>query len=607
MDIETTGPDTTAPAATGPDTTGRDITAPAATTPAAAADATTDADGVTQTTVDGIRTLLAPRSGPVTAGLLFRVGRADETLATSGITHLVEHLALHRHGLSDLHYNGATAATYTHFHVTGTPADVVEYLNGVCAALRDLPMDRLETEKEILRTEAAGRSRGPGHGMALWRYGSRSYGLTDYAEAGLHRITPHNVRDWAGTRFTAENAVLWITSDTLPEGLDLTLPTGEWLPAPEASSALPATPAYFRGDEGGMVLTSVLPRSTKAGLLAEILGKELFRALRQKGGYSYTAAAEYCPRDTDSATVVAYADALPEKQDAMVGAFVDVLAKLRAGRIEKADLEAVRTAALAQFDAPELAAAKLPAQAMNLLMRHRDLTVAEARAEIEAVTVADLHEVARELWAGALVQVPGRDLDWAGLTAAPTASSDTVTGRRYTSLEDRKVALLVGGDGVSLAGPDHQVTVRYAECSLMYVFPDGARHLVGHDGFTLTVEPTLHGITAAELAPLDAGVPPASVVRMPPRDPARIPQPRKAEPTAPKATRNTGITVVLWLLGLISGFLTVVLALLVVGETDAEITPAGPDWTSVIGFGVVCLMFVVPWLLVLRHRLKGKG
>lgn len=192
----------------------------------------TTADGITHTTTGGIRTVLAPGSGPVTAGLLFRVGRADETLATSGVTHLVEHLALHHHGLGDLHYNGATASVYTHFHVTGTPADVVEYLNGVCAALRNLPMHRLATEKEILRTEAAGRSHGPGHAMPLWRYGSRGYGLTSYAEAGLHGLGVADVHDWAHSWFTAENAVLWMTTDSVPEGLDLTLPTGEWRPTP---------------------------------------------------------------------------------------------------------------------------------------------------------------------------------------------------------------------------------------------------------------------------------------------------------------------------------------------------------------------------------------
>ncbi|MEV6952819.1 insulinase family protein [Streptomyces sp. NPDC051183] len=563
---------------------------------------TTDADGTTHTTVGGIRTVLAPRPGPVTAGLLFRVGRADETLATSGITHLVEHLALHRHGVGDLHYNGATAATYTHFHVTGSPADVVEYLNGVCASLRDLPMDRLETEKEILRTEAAGKSHGPAHASAVWRYGSRSYGLTGYSEAGLPRITEHDVRDWARTWFTAANAVLWISSDTVPEGLDLTLPAGEWRPAPEATSALPATPAYFHGDEGGMVLTAVVPRSTEASLFAEVLGKELFRDLRQKGGYSYTATAEYCPRDTGAATVVAYADALPQKQDAMVGAFVDVLAKLRAGRIEQADLDAVRASALARLDAPELAALMLPGTAMNQLLRHRDLTVAGARAELEAVTVEDLHRVARAVWADALVQVPGRGLDWAGFTAAPAASERTVTGQCHISVEHPGIRLIVGSEGISLLVPDNQITVLYAECSLLQVYPDGARHLVGNDGFTLTVEPTLYGITAAELAPLDAAVPAGAVVRMPPRDPARIPRPNPAD--APGTTwwgRNAG-TVGFWAFGVFTVVLAVVTALLVVAETDREITPDGADWGMLRGFVLGTGACAVIWHNMFRKR-----
>ncbi|MEU8464317.1 insulinase family protein [Streptomyces sp. NPDC029003] len=588
----TPAPDTAAHAPTG--------------TPAPDTAAHTTADGITHTTTCGIRTVLAPGSGPVTAGLLFRVGRADETLATSGVTHLVEHLALHHHGLGDLHYNGATASVHTHFHVTGTPADVVEYLNGVCAALRDLPMDRLETEKEILRTEAAGRSHGPGHAMPLWRYGARGYGLTSYAEAGLHGLSADDVRDWARTWFTAENAVLWMTCDTVPDGLDLTLPTGTWRPTPEPTTALPATPAWFRGDDGGIVLSSVIPRSTAGSLFAEVLGKELFRELRQKGGYSYTAAAEYHPRDTGRATVTAYADALPKKQDAMVGAFVDLLAKLRAGRIEQADLDSVRAAALARYDIPEPAVARLPAEAMDLLLRHPPLTFAEARAELEAVTVADLHRIAREVWADALVQAPGRGLDWAGLTAAPTGSADLVTGRRYTSLEDPKTALLVAGDGVSLVGPNGQVTVRYADCSLVHAYPDGARHLVGHDGFTLAVEPALYGIGATELAPLDGGVPPAAVVRMPPRDADRIPRPRPAErPAAPKG-RTAWLTAVLWLLGIPALLLTAVCALLTLAEADAD--PADAlGWPVVAASWVVASVFLVPWGVCLRRRGRGLG
>ncbi|MBT2445813.1 insulinase family protein [Streptomyces sp. ISL-43] len=581
----------------------------------------TDEDGVVTTTVDGIRTVLAPRSGLLSAGLVFRVGRADETLATSGVTHLVEHLALYRQGMSDGHHNGATTATFTHFHVTGTPAEVVAYLNGVCASLRDLPMDRLETEKEILRTEAAGRVRGPAHLATLWRYGARSYGLTGYAETGLRQLTGDTVRDWARTRFTAGNAVLWITGDTVPEGLDLALPSGEWHPAPEATSALPVLPAYFQGDDGAVVLTSVLPRSTGASLFAEVLGKELLRDLRHKSGYSYTATAEYSPRDAGSATVVAYADALPHKQDAMVGAFVDVLAKLRAGRIEPADLEAVRASALARLNGPELASARLPGQAVDLLLRHRHLTVAEARAEIEAVTVEALHEVARALWAGALMQVPGRGVDWAGLAVAPTGSEEVVTGRAHPSLADPGTVLTVAADGVSLVTAANRITVRYAECSLVQAYPDGARHLVGHDGFTLTIEPALFGITAADLAPLDASVPPSVVLAMPPRDPARIPRPpqpaQPAQPTraaapealpaAPQAPPAVWFTVLLWVLGVpgvLIGGSTLVLGI-VMGDEHGQI--AQDNAKFLFDYLLVAGAFLIPWGVCMNRRIKGKN
>nr|WSW44158.1 insulinase family protein [Streptomyces sp. NBC_01001] len=569
---------------------------------------TTDADGITTTTVDGIRTVLAPRSGLLTAGLLFRVGRADETLATSGITHLVEHLALHRHGLGDVHHNGATAAAHTEFHVTGTPADVVEYLNGVCAALRDLPMERLETEKEILRTEAAGKSHGPAHAATLWRYGSRSYGLTGYAETGLYRLTADDVRAWVQTRFTARNAVLRITGDTVPEGLDLTLPSGEWHPAPAATSALPATPACFRGDDRGVVLTAVVPRSTEAGLFAEVLGKELFRELRQKGGHSSTATGDYSPRDADSATVTAYADALPQKQDALVGAFVDVFAKLRAGRIEQADLDSVRASALAQFDAPELAGCMLPGHAVNLLLGHRNLTVAEAKAEIEAVTVADLHRVALAVWDDALMQVPGRGVDRAGLAAAPTDSPEIVSGRRHPAVADTGVFLRLADDGVSRVSPGQRVTVRYAECSLMQVYPDGARHLVGHDGFTVTVEPTLyHRITPAELAAIDAAVPPAVVVAMPPRHPSRIPQPAVPGPVAAPAVRSVWFTALLWVLGvpglLIGG--SVLLLGIALGDDHDQI-PQGTA-QDLLKWLIFAGVFLIPWGVCLDRRIKGKN
>ncbi|WP_416977690.1 M16 family metallopeptidase [Streptomyces sp. T028] len=559
---------------------------------------------VSHTTTDGIPTLYAPTSAnEITAGLFFRVGRADETLATAGITHLVEHLALHRLGLSDLHYNGATANAYTLFHVTGSEEEVVTYLNSVCAALRDLPMDRLETEKEILRTEAAGRGGGPGHQLPLWRYGARGYGLSSYNELGTWSLTPDQVRHWAETRFTRDNAVLWITSEHVPEGLDLALPQGTRLPAPAATSALPVTPAYIHGDDGHVVLTSVVRRSPAAAVFADVVGRALFQDLRQEGGYSYSAEADYTPRDADYATLTAYADSLPQKQDAVVGGFIDTLARLRAGRIEQSELDSVRAKLLKAYDVPDLGAASLPSYALSLLLGHRILSPEQRRAELNAVTVADLHEVAQEAWATALVQVPGRGVDWAGLTLAPQYSQDSVTGTRHQSLEDEKVTLVIGTEGVSLLTPRGPVTVRYDATAAMTARPDGARSLTGHDGFSVTIEPTLYkSVTPERISAVDAATPPAAVVPMPAREPDRIPQPRKRASTpADRPLKSTWAwTLALWTVGLLTAFWGLLCAVITADEASA----ANPEWDAVVGVWIMWLPLAA--VTVALYRARGR-
>ncbi|MFJ8106848.1 M16 family metallopeptidase [Streptomyces sp. NPDC096132] len=566
---------------------------------------------VSHTTTDGIPTLYAPTSAnETTAGLFFRVGHADETLATAGITHLVEHLALHRLGLSDLHYNGATANAYTLFHVTGSEEEVVRYLNSVCAALRDLPMDRLETEKEILRTEAAGRGGGPSHQMPLWRYGAQSYGLSSYNELGTWSLTPDQVRDWAATRFTRDNAVLWITSDHVPDGLDLTLPQGSRLPAPAATSALPVTPAYIHGDDGHVVMTSVVRRSTAASVFADVLGRALFQDLRQEGGYSYSAEADYTPRDGEYAMLTAYADSLPQKQDAVVGGFVDTLARLRAGRIEQSELDAVRGKLLKMYDVPDLGAASLPSYALSLLLGHRILSPDQHRTELNAVTVADLREVAQEAWSGALLQVPGRGVDWAGLTLAPQFSQASVTGTRHQSLEDDKVTLVIGTEGVSLLTPRGPVTVRYDATAAMTARPDGARALTGHDGFSVTVEPTLYkGVTPERITALDAAVPPRAVVRMPAREPDRIPQPRKREASGGRTGGGgTGKSTWAWTLALWTvGLLTAVWGLLCAVITADEGSAKDPEWDAVVGVWIMWLPLAAVTVALYRARRRRRG
>lgn len=124
--------------------------------------------------VDGVPVVVVEAAGPSRCALIFRVGRADETLPTSGITHLVEHLAMHAVGRTRYDTNAFVDPLRTVFHATGTPEQLTSFLQTVTGALAELPLHRLDGERRIVQTEAAGRGRGPYDEMLTFRFGPRT-------------------------------------------------------------------------------------------------------------------------------------------------------------------------------------------------------------------------------------------------------------------------------------------------------------------------------------------------------------------------------------------------------------------------------------------------
>ncbi len=284
---------------------------------------------ILETDVDGVPTLIAPTSGPVRAALLFRVGQADETLVRSGVTHLVEHLALHRLGITDYHYNASVGTTVTIFHTVGDIDEVVAFLGQVCTQLRDLPTDRLQTEKDILRTEWAGKPRSVDETLARWRYGAQGYGLPGYRELGLRAVSEDDLQAWVEGWFARDNAVLTLTSDELPRGLQLNLPAGSRRPVPAPTCALPTMPAYFADGNGAVGFDAVVRRSPAVAAFTAVLQRQLYRVLRYEGGISYAVNTDQRPRGDWYSTVTAAADGLRDSQSAVLGGFIDTLAGSR--------------------------------------------------------------------------------------------------------------------------------------------------------------------------------------------------------------------------------------------------------------------------------------
>lgn len=551
--------------------------------------------------LDGVPLLFTERPGPVGTGLVFRVGTADEPLPLRGITHLVEHLALHRSTLTDYHANGATGASYTYFHMDGSDGDAVDFLAEVSGALGRLPVERLAMEKGILRTEDAGRGRGAQDELRQWRYGARGFGAASYPELGIGHVTEETVLGWTRSWFTRGNAVAWLAGERVPRGLRLRLPDGPRRPVPNPVSVLDQTPAFFASGNGKVVLDAVVRRGVAASMFAGILQRELFRSLRQEGGYCYTADCDYESLGNDTAQITAFADALPEQQDAVLGGFLDVLAKLRVGRIEDHDIEAVRTQAHKQLTRPNLAAARLLDHGVNLLSGYPNRSPERTLAELQAVTKADLHRVAAEVLGTALLQVPrGRRADWAGFAAAPTHSATTVTGKRFRSLSDPDVGVVVGPEGVSLVSASGPATVRYRDCAAALRWPDGARQLIGFDGVGVRIEPTLHDLGASTLAEVDAAVHPAAVVPMPQRTAVQIPRPEpKPAAAKPKRSRSARAAFVTWgvLTALIGGF-----ALMATVGMAMDSTATTEDWIAAASLWVAACFPGRPFVRLLRAR-----
>ncbi len=494
---------------------------------------------ITQFDVDGVPALFSPRSGPMQAGLAFRVGFVDEPLPKRGITHLIEHLALHSAGVADYHYNGATGVENTFFHMQGSESDIVAFLNGVCASLLEPPLHRLAIEKQILRTEASSRRAGVNERMPMWRHGARDYGLVSFPEWGLSGVTADDLHAWTARYFVRQNCVLWIAGAAMPGGLKLTLPDGERRPAPAPSSALPAKPAYFSGSSGAVLWDSVVRRETAAGVFAGVLERVMFRSLRQEGGLSYTVQTDYEPRNDGGAVITAVADALPDKQGAVLGGFIDVLATMRVGRIDPADVTTVVNQRVSALEQAEEQGGRLPGQAFNLLAGRPLQSVEEALAETRAVTLADVVRVAAAAYAEGLLMTPeGSDAEWAGYVPAPSASERAVAGQPYPSLEDPRTRLLLGEEGISVADDDEVATVRFDGCAAMLAWPDGARQFIGADGISVRVEPTLyHGLGSA-IPWLDARVPHHLRCEMPARPADRIPVPAPTKPSVPEPARS---------------------------------------------------------------------
>ena len=474
---------------------------------------------VARSEIDGIPVRAAPASGQVRAGLVFRVGRADEAPARAGLTHLVEHLVL-RAAAAPAGGCGGVSPVVTAFTARGTAIEVTAHLNAVAAALRGDLTPHLAAAKSDVEDRAPSIP----DSVATVRYGVRGHGLAGLPEWGVHAVTADDVRRWVATYFTRDNAVLWTAGELPRHALRLELPSGSRRPVPDAGP-VPGRFGAFRPRSAAVVAhDEVQPAGLVTDVYAGVLERAVFRATgRVTDDATYRIGSYVRPRGDGLASVTVLAEVFAGDPRPLAGEFTDALAAVRGNPVPAEDLAAVASELDRALLRPDAAALHLPDRAFALLTGAPEPTVEESRARLRTITPEEIGVLAAGSREPELLLT-----SWGGLSGpAQPGPERAVLGRRFRSLESRRAALSIDRTAITRTWPGlPPATVPFASVAVLLAWPDGGRRLIGADTRHLDVEPTLHETPPDVPALLDAAVPADRHVPLPPRNADTIPVPR---------------------------------------------------------------------------------
>jgi hypothetical protein len=458
--------------------------------------------------VEGIPAYWTEHAGPYSGGLLFRTGRADEPYRSSGVSHLVEHLALHTLGTQqDYAFNGFVSGLTTGFMAQGEPEQVAEFLSRVVRALDDLPLDRLVDEARVLRTEAMQRVAGPEETLLLLRYGATGHGTICLPEIMVLAPDPESVQSWAAERFTAGNAALWFSGPP-PKALRLGLRSGQKIPPPDLKPIVSAEqPMFDYGDPGVVAISFVRPRKEWFGLALGIIAKRLTEQLRHERGLVYGLISAYQPLNAHVGHSALWTSCLSEHAEAVCDAIVGVLDDLAANGATEEEVKVLRKWFEHDSKDHERIVGRLIAMAADELLGAPVKSPEELMNEIAAIDGTELGRRTAAAIGTALLVIPSNSPHPGTRFCQCSPCSESILRGRafYTSSFrlpwSKGPRLVVGTDGVSVVTPEKRVvTVPFASCTAV-VLPTGIVQLYGEDGFRISVDPGFwwNGLEATRL------------------------------------------------------------------------------------------------------------
>ena len=446
-----------------------------------------------RTEIDGVAVLWEQGAEPLTAALVFGAGARHETFRTVGVTHLVEHLVMGTLPKSALDRNAEVDLDTTVFHATGRAPAVVDFVNRVCRAIDELPLERVEREIGVLRAED-GTSAHPAVAASLRaRYGFQAQGLAGTTGAGPGNLTKEHVAEHARRHFTRENAYLVLTGEP-PEGLDLRLPSGERSTLPTAEHGDLRLPARISGEHFGLAaLSGIVSEPDTAGLTAAVLRERVEDELRGRHGISYDIGSGGANIRVGQAMPVVWADGHDDKWQLVVDTLWAALTDLARNGPTADELQHVKDVSVADLEDPRSLPGWLIFQADRALAG-REPRTREQQVEVDrAVGAEAVRTAARQMLDTALLLVPAEGVELEGvpdITDEELPGYQPVDGRAYRrrllTLAPRDLTLRLGERGVSITAAGATSGVDWADVVGVASAP-GLRGLIAADGRVLPV------------------------------------------------------------------------------------------------------------------------
>jgi hypothetical protein len=471
--------------------------------------------------IDGVPVFWADGPEPFAGTLVFRTGFADERFATTGITHLVEHLALWQFGGDQPYtYNGVVEPLLTVFHAEGKPEQVAEFLTKTATALTDLPVDKLDVERRILLTEEASSGSGPFALHHRLRFGATGLGLSYFVDFGLRRIGAEDLGRWTTSRFTRGNCAVWLTGPP-PAELRLPLPDGERIRPPDPKFVPYRYPCFLSADYAQVVMSLVAERSAAIAMGLRLATRRLQKKLRYEEGVSYDVRGDGDALDSERGYAFLWADCLEEHAQKVCEGMLAGLRELaEEGPTDdelREDIERFRT----ELDDPYGIAGPLDEAARRELFGRPQRAVEELIAEDEALRPSEVASALQGALDSLLITAPfGPEAAPAGFSLpnaehGPDQQDGLVFHEKRPLRERHKRARFVIGDGGFTWWNDGEaLTIEAPSLVGVATAPDGYTVLYRECGCSIELDPDqLKDGDAAARAVLER-VPPELVVEM---------------------------------------------------------------------------------------------